>query len=351
MKKVIFLLFFFAVVFSSFGRDYSHFSEYSSEVPALLEGVWQGSDRLLLFSGKNSSFACVLRVFYQWYDDRAAESGQFAQISSRDRNNTSAIHPENISIDFKTIFENSSKTAAAFELRIKYPALKDYVYIPLAVVDGKIFLNFFIREAFYENPVLAGENFNQENPLSKNDFSVLDTEVFFLKDFSAASGITISPPVIKNELLSYVVDGKNFYPVRYWLSQMEESEDRAELFDGEKTFSLPKFIQAAGNLYTCTTGRSSKIRNVKKIENFPVNFIADDDNKIYAYGKEYLVYVPGTENYEQILNIAEKNNQRRHPPSSPVFPVKEPEFRWKEISDIEVYDVRTWSKRNLDIHK
>ena len=32
-------------------------------------------------------------------------------------------------------------------------------------------------------------------------------------------------------------------------------------------------------------------------------------------------------------------------------PVKEPEFRWKEISDIEVYDVRTWSKRNLDIHK
>ena len=201
MKKVIFLLFFFAVVFSSFGRDYSHFSEYSSEVPALLEGVWQGSDRLLLFSGKNSSFACVLRVFYQWYDDRAAESGQFAQISSRDRNNTGAIHPENISIDFKTIFENSSKTAAAFELRIKYPALKDYVYIPLAVVDGKIFLNFFIREAFYENPVLAGENFNQENPLSKSNFSVLDTEVFFLKDFSAASGITISPPVIKNELL------------------------------------------------------------------------------------------------------------------------------------------------------
>mgnify|MGYP000128088328 CR=1 FL=1 len=55
--------------------------------------------------------------------------------------------------------------------------------------------------------------------------------------------------------------------------------------------------------------------------------------------------------YSLLENIAEKNNQRRHPPSAPVFPVKEPEFRWKEISDIEVYDVRTWSKRNLDIHK
>ena len=41
------------------------------EVPELLRGIWQGSDRLVMFSGENE-FALVLRFFYQWYSDRAA---------------------------------------------------------------------------------------------------------------------------------------------------------------------------------------------------------------------------------------------------------------------------------------
>ena len=336
VKKVFFLLVF--VLFSpcfSVCRDYSHSEDYFEDVPALLQGVWQGSDRLLLFSGDGSPFSCVLRVFYGWYDDRAAEGEGFAQILSRDRNNTAAPRPENISIEFKTLVENSAKTSGAYELKIKYPALKDFVYIPLAVVEGKIYLNFLIREDFEEE--------TEENSPK--------TETFFLKDFSAASGITISPPVIKKELLSYVADGQNVYPVRYWLSEMEENDSRAELYDGEITFSIPKFLQVAGNLYTCTTGLASKIRNVKKTDAFPVDFVTDEEKKIYAFGKEYLVYVPGSGNYEQILNAAQKNNQRRHPPSKPPFPITEPKFRWKEISDIELYDVRTWNRRNLDIHK
>lgn len=308
-------------------RDYSHSQDYSAEVPPLLQGIWQGKDRLLLFGGNNGAFACVLRVFYQWYDDVAGVSEQYAQISSRGKNNTTAVLPENILIEFKTIYENSSKTAGAFELKIKYPALKDYVYIPVAVVNGQIFLNFMLKT----------------NVDGKSSFALID--------YSAASGITISPPVIKKELLSFFVDDDSFYSVRYWLSEMEESEEVAEITDGEKHFKMPKFIQIAGNLYTCTTGKSLKIRNVIKTESSPYDFITDEDKIIYAYSESYLTFVPESSDFSQLEKIVNENNSKRHNALSSPFPVKESHFRWKEISDLEVYNPGTWNKRNLDIHK
>ncbi len=309
------------------GRDYSHSNEYSTEVPPLLQGIWQGKDRLLLFGGENASFSCVLRVFYQWYDDLAGETEQFEQISSRDRNNTTAVHPENILIEFKTIYENSLKTAGAYELKIKYPALKEPVYIPLAVVNGQIFLNFMLKTSF------EGESY------------------FVLTDYSAASGITISPPVIKKELLSFLVDENSFYSVRYWLSQMEESKELSEFTDGQKHFKMAKFIQTAGNLYTCTTGKSLKIRNVQKKSSLPYNFITDEEDFIYAYSDSYLTFVPGSSDYSQLNKIIKENNSKKHEPFTSSFPVNESTYRWKEISDLEIYNPRTWNKRNLDIHK
>lgn len=324
----LFCLFFSQVCFAVEGvhRDYSHSEDYSTQVPPLLQGIWQGKDRLLLFGGNNASFACVLRVFYQWYDDLSGADEQYAQISSRDKNNTVAVHPENILIEFKTIYENSSKNAGAFELKIKYPALKDYVYIPVAVVNGQIFLNFMLKSTF-------------DNGSS-----------FVLTDYSAASGITISPPVIKKELLSFLVNGDSFYSVRYWLSEMEESDALAEFIDDGKHFKMPKFIQLAGNLYTCTTGKSLKIRNVIKNEKPPYDFITDEDKIIYAYSDSYLTFVPGSSDYSQLNKIIKENNSKRHVQPS-LFPVKESNYRWKEISDLEVYNPRTWNKRNLDIHK
>ncbi len=341
MKNFFSVVFFAFSLFSGFAqgyRDYSDPEAYSSLVPEILQGVWQGSDRLLLFNGEDAAFACVLRVFYRWYDDRAAESEQYAQVSSRDRNNTTSSHPENITIDFKTLYENTSKTAGAYELRVRYPSSKEYSYIPLAVVNGSVYLNFFLKE---------DSLVQTESP----------SQTFFLSDYSAASGITISPPVIKKELLSYLVDGSDSYPVRYWLSDVEFTdraeflEQTAQLSDGEKTYTVPKYLQTAGRLYTCTTGRRSEIRNVHKNTALPYDFITDDEHKIYAYSTPYLVYVPGTGNFEQLNSAVKETNSKRHPPQTPVFPAKEPHYRWKEITDIELYNPKTWNIRNLDIHK
>ncbi|MBR1722984.1 MAG: hypothetical protein IJ727_10970, partial [Treponema sp.] len=87
----------------------------SDLVPALLQGLWQGKDRLIMFSNENE-FALVLRVFYQWYNDRAAEPASFAEIKTRDRNDATISPSQEISIRYITVVENPSKTDGVYEL-------------------------------------------------------------------------------------------------------------------------------------------------------------------------------------------------------------------------------------------
>lgn len=310
-------------------------SPYSPDTPQILKGIWQGSDRLILFAGNDAPFTCILRVFYQWYDDKAAEPSAYSQISTRDRNNTTSRYAENITVNFKTIAENTSKTAGAYELEVKYPGLKEKVYIPLAVVNNSIYLKFYLRKNI---PVTAQNN--AEN-----------IENYYLTDLGAASGITISPPVIKEELLSYFVQGNSIYHIRYWLSQMSDNGEMAEFSDGDSFYQVNKFINTAGRLYTCTTGRSSKIRNIQKSSAMPQEFVTDEENLIYAYGKPYLAKVPEKETKENLDKMVEENNKRRHPPLKPLFPVSDINFHWKEITELEKYNPYTWNRRNLDIHK
>ena len=100
----------------------------SESVPLLLQGIWQGSDRLVMFSNENE-FALVLRVFYQWYNDRAAEPASFSELKTRDRNNTTKSPAEDIQISYITIVENPSRTAGVYELSVKYPHEKKPVLI------------------------------------------------------------------------------------------------------------------------------------------------------------------------------------------------------------------------------
>ncbi len=320
-----------------FSKDYSHSEDYHEKVPALLQGIWQGEDRLVLFSGDNSSYTCILRVFYKWYDDRASEPSEYSQISTRDRNNTTALHPENIDMAFKTIIENTDKTAGAFEIRVKYPGLKDYVYIPVAVINGNLYLRFYYSLSL--------------EPLEEGEEKKTSETPYYLIDVGTASGITISPPVIKKELLCFYSSASSVYHIRYWLSDMEETDEKAEFLDGADVFNVPKYIQSSGKLYTCTTGRSHRIRNIQKSPDFPKEFISDSQKILFTADKPYLVYVNGSGNHEKIDEMVKKNNSRIHPAQKPPFPVSHIDFHWKEISELEKYNPYTWNKRNLDIHK
>ncbi len=316
--------------------------EPKDEIPECLQGMWQGSDRLLLFSGEEKDFFAVLRMFYRWYDDRAAEKAGYKEIKTRDRNDTTSRNAEDIDIKYITVVENQNHTAGVYELEVKYLGVKDKVYIPLAVINNNIYLDFLIKDRAAET---------DSGRIEKSDFDENKLVLSgFYRDASSALGITVSPPVYKKELLSYFIDGNSIYHIRYWQSKMEYSYETASFSDGEKTFNVDKFLRVGGKVYQCTTGRSTKIRNIQKSSS-DLQIVCDEDGIIIALGKPYLTLVPETKNFEQLSQRVTSDNSRRSPPPKPLFPVPEIKYRWKEITELELYDPYTWNRRNIDIHK
>ena len=145
--------------------------------------------------------------------------------------------------------------------------------------------------------------------------------------------------------------GNEIYKIRYWLSEMAYSYAKATFSDGDKIFSVDKYLRIGANVYQCTTGRSSKIRNSQKSSNFGKNAVYDSDGGIVAFGDPYLVKVPEGNDREALLSFVEENNKRKKPAPKPPLPPTFPKYRWKEITELELYNPSTWNKRNLDVHK
>lgn len=316
---------------------------YSKQVPPLLQGIWQGKDRLILFSDDSSSFSCILRVFYSWYDDVAALPMEYAQLTSRDRNDTTSLHPENIEIEYGSLIENPSKTAGIYELKIKYPGSKDFSFIPLAVIDSKLYLDFYLKTPVQS---ISGESAQPSDSQNQN----FPAKSQLLTALGTTDAIKIIPPITKNEIVSVLIDENSVYYIRYWLSQTEYSEKKAEFTDGTKKFHVNKNIVTGGKIYECTTGRSTKIRNIQKTVNLKNDFFHDKDDLIYTDSAPYMIKAPQKTPLE-FVKIAEEQNRKKSPAPPPLFPPEEINFHWKEIDDLRKYNPSTWNRRNLDIHK
>ena len=322
----------------------------SISIPPLLEGVWQGKDRFILFDGESSQLACVLRLFYGRYDDRSAEPLSFSKDFPRDKNDASSSEAQQIQIHFSVIAENTESGEGVFELEIKYPNNKKNVYVPLAVKEGEAYLDFFTVERIRQD----------ENSQSTD---------FFLRPFGASSGITICPPVIKNEVAAYYVNGQDAYKIRYWICEQAADFSQKCRFGSEgKTFFVDKFLFLAGNAYTCATGRRSDVRNTEKIDCESIGFVysdfvqADDSTNaqneksqsmIFTEAQPYLVKLLPSQDDEKdrLIKITQSANSKKPPQPEPIFPPSQVNFHWKEISELEKYNPYTWNRRNADLHK
>ncbi len=370
MRKLFFccaVLFFGA--FFAFSQNGVQQGRAENQSKPILGGIWQGTDRLVLFEGRNADssaddssegalsfdFGVVLRVFYAWYDDRAAENASFREIKTRDRNDAESRTPEDISVNCRVLFENESKNAGVYELELVYPgavyssgkvARTESLFVPIAVIDGRLYLDFLV------NPKVEVENGVPRVVKGESNGG-------FWGCASNADGITISPPRFRKEVQSYYIvkdeDGIGndaVYRLRYWKSGMDFAPDAVATFtDGARTFEVPKFLKIGADLYQCTTGRGTKIRNIEKTNSMPDGTVYDSDFSICAFGKPYLVRVPNGESKEDLLAIVSENNKRRKDPPKPLFPVSEIDFHWKEITELEKYNPFTWNRRNIDLGK
>lgn len=325
--------------------------EVSGEIPELLAGVWQGNDRLVLFGKEGNEFAAVLRVFYAWYNDRAAEPAAYAEYSTRDRNNTTSREAEHIEIKYITLAENESHTAGAYELQVLYPNSKSYVYVPVAVIGEKMYLDFLVKGSAYQtdyNPVLTSilKSADGQGNVSES----LDLEGFW-RDCGAASGLLVSPPWIKKERTGYYFFDNAFYHIRYWETDMPYTYEKAGFTDGEKSFVVDKYVRSAGKVYTCCTGRRTQIRNIEKSSKLSGTYLFDGDGVICAFGSPYLVRLDGKENRVDLQQVTDETNAKRKTPRKPLFPVTFPNVRWPKFNALDLYDPDTWNRRNIDLGK
>lgn len=341
---------------------------FPQEVPELLKGVWKNSSRYFVFDSgyvSNDGSAipqAVLRTFYTWYDDRAAESSLYTEKNPRDVNNTTSKSvAQEISIKYTPLTDElflqadekgkaqndgsilyaDGLPSGAWNLEIKYPNRKEIYNVPVAVIGGGLFLKFAVRQ--------SGEQ----------------GRLGFWQDFGNASGILISPPVSSKELLSYFATDSAVYQIRYWRTDMEyDSSAQAFFSDAGSEYSVPKHLVVAGQIFTCVTGRRTKIRSVKKISSFPadctfnsvlkiksssdLNGIQVPQESVYsticAFGEPYLTLEKG-KSLEEIL----AENLKKNPPApKPLFPPHGIlDFDWSIIED----PPKDWNRRVLDLGK
>ncbi len=360
-------------------------------VPQLLKGVWENYNRYVVFdTGYTSADGgaipqIVLRTFYQWYDDRAAESPEYSKAVKRDTNiaTQNSSEAQEIHIRFVPLTEQlftsdygmpvvqsdgdvlyaEDKCSGAWDLQIEYKGKKlggkKIYHVPVAVIGDKLYLNFKIKvddsDSVPVSPLLDGNVMERENFMAG-----------YWMDYGNANGILESAPVESTELLSYFVTDSVVYPIRYWVTDMEYDENAiAAIIDGPDTYYVPKHLWIGDQNYTCTLGRRTQIRNLQKIDSLPGPYetnsvlvekhAVDSQGKEYSYtvrtaticafGEPYLTLTDGARTIEQIIK---DDNSRRKDPPPPLFPPHGVlDFDWSIIER----PPKDFNRRMLDLGK
>lgn len=285
MKK-LFLL--FAILFS--------FCIVFAEIPEELKGIWSGNDRMIFFGGENE-ISIILKEYYGWYYDRAVEPERFNEIQKRNRNIATKKNGYAYSVNFVRIAEN----VPAWEMEISISE-KNKSIIPIALVDGKIFLDFLLKIPYYN------QNFeNNENQL-----------LGYWQGLNCANSIRICGREKAENIISWYITQNGAYHLRFWNTKMPNEDTKAVFSDNNTLYTINKHIFSAGENYTCVSGRGTNIRNVEKYPVFPHEYKINENGTLLALGKEYLSKVEGNYSAEELLEIVKQANSRRKPePPSP----------------------------------
>ena len=305
MKKILFC---FLAIFS-------FFSLFSLEIPDSLYGIWEGKDRFVFFEksqSQNPQIVILLKEYYGWYYDRAAEPAEYNQKEPRIRNSATTRQAENIYFEIQPI-QKADENLPAWELGLTY-SKNQTAKVPITILNDNIFLDFYIQDN-------EDKNFYRGNAVSE--------------------GIKISQQKIPENLACfYIFDDDNatkILNIRYWKSDMDYSDEKVALKYGEKEFYPDKHIFSGGNNYSAVSGRSKKIRNVVEPQKFtPENYIFNEDKSILILDKEpYLTKLADKSTFEDLMVLVKAGNSRRKPDPDPIFPPDDLNWHWDLIDLLE----------------
>ena len=319
----------------------------SPSLPPLLAGLWQNNQRIVSFENLDSA-SVILKLFYGWYYDRAAEPGtqtfvdsimsttqldynysgasqqdfiarnsvtitdevlQYDSLPPRPKNDATSPQAQHLLVEFEPLIPET-ETSGAWNIWITYPDIKERHAIPVAVFDGKLYVNFYLGTS---------------SPLSR-----------FFQAASNTNGITISTPLQDKEVISYLVTGSRMYKIRYWQTDMEYDGATEAVLSGEDgDYQVPKHLLIGGTVYTCVAGRRVDIRNVEEIPLDISGFTMSSDNRIIVQKSAYLSLMDN--NASELYQLIAEANSRKAPPPLPPIPLGELDFHYAEIEDLRKY--------------
>ena len=319
----------------------------SPSLPPLLAGLWQNNQRIVSFENLDSA-SVILKLFYGWYYDRAAEPGtqtfvdsimsttqldykysgasqqdfiarnsvtitdevlQYDSLPPRPKNDATSPQAQHLLVEFEPLIPET-ETSGAWNIWITYPDIKERHAIPVAVFDGKLYVNFYLGTS---------------SPLSR-----------FFQAASNTNGITISTPLLDKEVISYLVTGSRMYKIRYWQTDMEYDGATEAVLSGEDgDYQVPKHLLIGGSVYTCVAGRRVDIRNVEEIPLDISGFTMSSDNRIIVQKSAYLSLMDN--NASELYQLIAEANSRKAPPPPPPIPLGELDFHYAEIEDLRKY--------------
>jgi len=350
-----------------YGKDYVPVPENQAVLtPSLLDGIWQGRDRYVFFIAppeepalaaeidrtqsevivdpintsmqvmkktaavQPSDLAIVLKAYYGWFYDRAAEPVSYADDATRFSCTATGKEAEHIKVVYEPLqiraprYDASGNSipedSGAWELVIHYGTKnRNITRIPVAVIKNNLYLDFVIK----------GRTDDIRTSTTGN-------QLFgYWQGISPKNGIRVCPLTMDENIISYYVVDNAVYTLRYWVTTMEYTDAYASFIDGKDTFHVAKHIVSDGSVFTCVTGRSLQIRNIEKSAVPFTDYTLDSTGTICAFGKPYLTKVIGRNNASVLLQIVAEANRRRKPDPPPLFPPDNVNWHWDIINMLE----------------
>ena len=292
---------------------------YAETLPSKLLGIWEAKDRYVFFEENDENqpqIVIVLKTYYGWYLNRAAEPAQYNEKEPRVRNTANARNAEHIYIQNVDVKETEKSLYGSLDLA--YSGWQKNT-IPFLIIDNAIYLSYFEKDISTQG---EKENLSEWN---------------FYRGIAPSQGFMISQQSLPENITGYIIDGGKLYDVRYWKTDMDYSTDYVNFTYKDASYKIPKHLRSCQTNYSCVSGRSKKVRNtVKPFEYKAENYIFNEDASVFTKNEEpYLKQLADKDTFEELIKIIKEANSRRKPDPPALFPESNLDWHWDMIELIE----------------
>ena len=299
VKKLIIL--FFALMISTF--------LFSETLPSKLLGIWEAKDRYVFFEQNDEEqpeLVVVLKTYYGWYLNRAAEPAEYNEKEPRVRNTANARNAEHIYIQNINVKETSNSLYGSLDLSFSRWQKNT---VPFFILDNQMYLSYFEKDiSEMETPEIQENMATEDSP----EIQATSPAWTFYRGIAPSQGFMISQQSLPENITGYIIDGDKLYDVRYWRTDMDYSTDYITFTYKDDSYQIPKHLRSCETNYSCVSGRSKKVRNtVKPFEYKAENFIFNDDASVFTKNEEpYLKQLADNDTFEELIKISANISRR-----------------------------------------